>query len=179
MTPYQTIIADPPWKFGDNLPGRSRGAAKNYTVLSCDELADLALPPIADDARLFLWRVASMQEEALRVVQAWGFTLKAEIVWVKKTKHGKRWFGMGRQVRMEHEVCLIATRGRPERLRANLRSVFEAKAGRHSEKPAEFLEIVESFSPGPYVELFARHPRPNWDSYGDELGTPLDFQDPA
>ncbi len=38
--------------------------------------------------------------------------------------------------------------------------------GRHSEKPAGFLDIVEQVSPGPYVELFARQPRLGWDAWG-------------
>jgi N6-adenosine-specific RNA methylase IME4 len=30
-------------------------------------------------------------------------------------------------------------------------------------------DIIESCSPGPYVELFARHPRPGWMQWGDEI----------
>lgn len=36
----------------------------------------------------------------------------------------------------------------------------------HSEKPPQFLDIVEQVCPGPYVELFARQPRLGWDSWG-------------
>lgn len=190
-SPIQTIVADPPWAFGDNLPGPSRGAAKNYSVLSLSHIHEFlpwltdslrdpdfpgpeGVPPVvlAPDARLFLWRVASMQEEALSVMRAWGFTPKAEIVWVKKTVNGNRWFGMGRQVRMEHEVCLIGTRGRPGVLSKSIRSVFEAKYTRHSGKPEEFFQLVESLSPGPYLELFARVQRPGWMQVGDELVNP-------
>lgn len=38
--------------------------------------------------------------------------------------------------------------------------------GPHSVKPPAFLDVVESVSPGPYVELFARAPRLGWDSWG-------------
>lgn len=182
---FQTICADPPWKFGDKLPGKSRGAEKNYRVMTATEVS--AYPHrtaldgtvrlngtisdhFAPDSRLFLWRVASMQEEALAVMKAWGFTQKAEVVWVKKTATGKRHFGMGRQVRMEHEVCLIGTRGKPPTLSRSIRSVFEAPYTRHSGKPEAFYkEIVECLSPGPYLELFARHERQGWTCIGDEL----------
>lgn len=168
--PFRVLCADPPWRFGDKLPGPGRGAEKHYSTLSVEELCRFSLPSLADDAHLFLWRVASMQEEALAVARAWGFVVKAEIVWLKRTVSGKRWFGMGRQVRMEHEVCLIATRGRPEVRVRNIRSTFEAKAGRHSEKPEIFYtDIVERLCHGPYAELFARKTRPGWTCFGNEV----------
>jgi N6-adenosine-specific RNA methylase IME4 len=166
---FHTITADPPWPFNDKLPGDGRGAEKHYDVLSIDDICAFPLPPITDDAHLFLWRVASMQEEALRVARAWGFVVKSEIVWIKQTKYGKRWFGMGRQVRMEHEICLICTRGKPEVLNRSTRSTFTAVAGVHSEKPEEFYRIVESLCHGPYVELFARRLRAGWTCLGNEL----------
>src|SRR3972149_4732555 len=98
MIQFHTICADPPWKFDDKLPGEGRGAAKNYRVLTVDQVArflddpferdsaGLAIPLrhyLAPDCRLFLWRVASMQQEALDVMKAWGFTLKTEVVWAK------------------------------------------------------------------------------------------------
>lgn len=170
LTPAGVISADPPWPFKDPLPGKGRGAAKHYRLLSIPELCRFPLPPLADDAVLFLWRVASMVPEAYEVARAWGFEAKAEIVWCKTTKTGKRHFGMGRTVRAEHEVAIIATRGRPTRLLGNVRSVFHAPIGQHSEKPAEFYRIVESLYPGPYVELFSRHEREGWTGYGNELG---------
>jgi N6-adenosine-specific RNA methylase IME4 len=135
------------------------------------EICAFPLPPLETDALLFLWRVASMQSEALQVVRAWGFVPKSEIVWVKKTRHGKRHIGMGRYVRAEHESCIIASRGRGNTLIRDkaVRSVFEAKAGRHSEKPQEFYGIVERMAEGPYCELFSRQLREGWTSYGDEL----------
>lgn len=175
-TQIRTVLADPPWQFGDKLPGPSRGAERNYATLSEDELRgflaatlarmDLSL---AKDATLYLWRVASMQEEALAVMRAWGFVPKAEVVWLKKTSTGKRWFGMGRTVRMEHEVCLIGKRGSPLVKSKSIRSTFEAKYMRHSGKPDAFYGIVESLSEGPYLELFARERREGWLQDGDEL----------
>lgn len=176
--PFAVLVADPPWAFGDNLPGGTRGAASNYPTLSVDSLCKFPLPILTPDATLFLWRVASMQEEALAVVRGWGFTLKTEVIWLKKTKYGKRWFGMGRTVRAEHETCLIATRGRPVTLDLSIRSTFEteldcdgfeAKTGRHSEKPEEFYKIVEQLRSGPYCELFARRLREGWTCLGNEV----------
>jgi N6-adenosine-specific RNA methylase IME4 len=94
---FRVLTADPPWKFGDSLPGKSRGAAKNYDVLTAERietfLVDTKIPfngkptPIfdclADDALLFLWEVSAMPREALDVMSAWGFTQKTRGIWSK------------------------------------------------------------------------------------------------
>lgn len=171
MSAVRVLVADPPWSFGDKLPGPSRGAEKNYRVLTIGEIENFALPTLAEDALLFLWRVASQPEEALRVCRAWGFVPKSELVWLKMTATGKSHFGMGRYVRASHEVCIIASRGRGNSLIKNrsVRSVFEAATGIHSQKPEEFYRIVESLADGPYHELFARRRRGGWSQEGDQL----------
>lgn len=163
------LVADPPWSFSDRLPGPGRGAAKHYRCMSVDALCRFPLPPLQRDCYLFMWRVAAMAEEAYRVVRAWGFTPKAELIWIKKTKTGRRHFGLGRHVRAEHEACIIAVRNKPRPLCATIRSTFEAPVASHSEKPDAFYAIVEQFAAPPYTELFARRRRPGWQCYGDEL----------
>jgi N6-adenosine-specific RNA methylase IME4 len=121
-----------------------------------------------DDSVLFFWRVSAMQQEALDVIKAWGFTLKSELVWIKGTPE-KLAFGMGRYTRMAHEVCLIATRGKFKVQDRSIRSVFFAPRREHSRKPDEFFHIVEAMTDGPYVETFAREVRPGWTQYGNEL----------
>lgn len=205
---FPCIVSDPPWKFGDKLPGPGRGAAKHYDTLSVEELK--ALEPnraqllSAPDAVLFLWRVSSMQDEALELVRDWGFKVKSELVWQKTTRtveHATRkqlialferstdkrerraleraihllseprtdHFGMGRYVRMSHEVCLICVRGRVKLAGASMRSTFRAPVGQHSQKPDRFYEIVEALHPGPYLEQFARRARPGWTCVGNEV----------
>jgi len=169
--PFRVLVADPPWQFGDKLPGATRGAESNYKCMSLDDVRKFKLPPLADDAILLLWRVSAMQEEALSVCRAWGFVPKSEIIWRKRTASGKRHFGMGRYVRAEHETCLIGSRGRGNLVvkRRNVRSVFSAPTGRHSEKPECFFDLVEQWLEGPYAELFARRKRAGWLCLGDEL----------
>lgn len=173
---HKVLCADPPWPFNDALPGKTRGARRNYATLMVNEIARFPLPPLADDCWLFLWRVAAMQQEALDVAWAWGFAPMTEIVWLKKTVHGNRWFGMGRVVRAEHETCLVARRGHPEVKSHSVRSTIvtefsglSAVVGRHSEKPEKFYEVVEQLCDGPYAELFARRQRQGWTCIGDEL----------
>jgi N6-adenosine-specific RNA methylase IME4 len=170
----RVLVADPPWLFGDKLPGPSRGAAKNYRVLTAAEICAFPLPPIADEAWLFLWRVSAMVEEAYRVVRAWGFVPKSEIVWEKVTSTGKPHFGMGRYVRASHEACIVAVRGKPKPLDRAVRSRFAAPVRAHSEKPEVFYELVQRLSDGPWIELFARRRRDGWVTLGDQVPAPAE-----
>lgn len=182
-----TLVADPAWLFDDKLPGKTRGAANNYDVMPVEAIAHMTLPSeveVAEHAYLFLWRVSAQVEEAYKVVREWGFVPKSEIVWQKLTKTGKKHFGMGHHTRGSHETCIIATRGRPERKNAGIRSTFEAidpfwfeaqtplkEDGKvyHSAKPDEFYKIVEELTFGPYIEMFSRKYRDGWTVYGNQL----------
>lgn len=190
------LVADPAWRFKDSLPGPRRGAEKTYkagangrSTLSVPEICRFPLPLLAPDCTLFLWRVAAIQRGALDVARIWGFgdEPKSELVWNKLTAKGLRHFGMGRRFRMEHEVCLVFTRGRPPWLDHGIRSTFDApvptemrivkgklrRCVKHSAKPPEFFEIVARAcgraDPRTHVELFAREERPGWSTYGNEL----------
>jgi N6-adenosine-specific RNA methylase IME4 len=175
--PARLILSDPPWKFGDSLPGKGRGAVKHYPCMSVQELKRFPLPRLADDCLLLMWRCAAMQVEALSLMQAWGFVPKSEIVWLKLTRGArtagetsKLHFGMGRYVRASHEVCLIGVRGRIEVADHAVRSVFAAPVQEHSRKPDEIYEIAERLVPGgPYVELFGRRTRAGWTVLGNEV----------
>ncbi len=176
-TPACVVVVDPPWRFGDSLPGNGRGADKHYPTLPARDIEALVLPPIASDALLFLWRVASMPEEALRVCRAWGFRPVSEIVWAKTNAAGGARMGMGRYVRCAHETCIIATRGSGISLieSKSVPSWFTAPRGKHSAKPAAFFSLVERLARGPYLELFAREARAGWATVGNELGSVLDL----
>jgi N6-adenosine-specific RNA methylase IME4 len=96
---FRCIVTDPGWDFRDSLPGPKRGAKKHYRCLSIDEIVDVhkqligycvprqgVVPgrfQVADTSWLFLWRVASMQDDALQLARALGYTVKSELVWVK------------------------------------------------------------------------------------------------
>lgn len=172
-TRYRCLVADPPWPFKDKLPGKSRGAGKNYETMSIGAICSFVLPKLHDDCWLFLWRPATHQMEALHVASSWGFRLApSELIWRKMTLDGSRpRMGMGRTVRNVHETCLIFRRGSPERLCASVESSFDAPRLEHSRKPDRFYEIVDLLAPGPTVELFARRQWPGWTCLGNEMPT--------
>ena len=179
---YHTIVVDPPWKFSDNLrhylyradrEGRGRGAAANYAVMELEEVAGLPVGCWAEgNAHLYLWTTNGFMEEAYQLVHAWGFTPKTILTWVK-TK-----LGMGYYFRNNTEHVVFAVRGSLPTLRKDCRTAFTGAQGRHSEKPAAFYDIVESMSPGPYLDVFARKLRFNWDAWGDEVGAPAGLPTP-
>lgn len=171
----RVLVADPPWQARDKLPGKGRGSAKHYQTMSTTEICDYPIPKMGPNAWLFLWRVAWAQREALLVCTDWGFTVVAEMVWVKTRSPADQaprlQIGMGHYVRNAHETCLIAVRkgAAATRLRADIPSVFFAPRGVHSAKPETFYRLVEELAPGPRCELFARRRRPGWQCFGLEL----------
>lgn len=174
---FRVLVADPPWQFDDALPGPKRGAGKHYATMRTEDICALRLPELAPGALLFLWRVASMLEDAVRVCRAWGFRPVSEVTWCKTTREGRPHIGMGRYVRNAHEGCLVGARkgSAASIVDHGVPSWFMAPRGRHSEKPREFYELVERLAPAPYVELFARAERPGWTCLGNELGNQLRF----
>lgn len=188
--PYEVLMIDPPWRFGDNLPGLTRGATNNYETMTIQELCDYRLPSVADDAVAFLWRVAAIPDW-LTVCRAWGFEPVSEVVWVKVGKHKSilpyedpKWhvvldggvvakvaFGMGRTVRNCHEVCVIAKRGRGlEVQNHSIRSVIFGQLREHSRKPDEIYDLAESMYPdAKRADVFSRQQRPGWDAFGYEV----------
>jgi N6-adenosine-specific RNA methylase IME4 len=158
---FATVVADPPWSwaadFGDGL------ARDHYPSLSMEEIAALPVAELAaPDAHLYLWVPAAKLADGLQAVEAWGFTYRTELVWLK------RGLGLGTWFRVGTESILFATRG-SLRTSPNVPNWFEAPRGRHSQKPEDFFRLVQRASPGPYLELFARRARPGWTTWGNEI----------
>ena len=174
------IVPDPPWPFEVySEQGRQRSAANHYDPMSLDEIRALPVAPLAaDDCALLLWGVWPEHPGVLEVIKAWGFEYKTcGFLWVKTTKDaeaitldgdGLHW-GMGFDTRSNTEPCLLAKRGRPLRLATDAHQVIIAPVGEHSAKPDEAYRRIERLYGGPYLELFARKPRPNWFYWGDEI----------
>lgn len=176
---YPVILADPPWHFQNysaDAPGkihnRERGANKHYPTMTTDDICRLWVPA-ADNAVLFLWACWPTLPDALRVIDAWGFTYKTLAwTWVKSNPNGWGfWKGMGYYTRANTEPCLLATRGKVAKPRArDVSALIYAPVRAHSRKPDEQYEKVARLYPdGPRLEMFARRPYAGWDTWGNEL----------
>lgn len=172
---YAVIYADPPWSFEVwSGAGKDRAAENHYPTMTQEQIEALPVASLAaDDCALFLWAVMPQLPEALRVIEAWGFEYKTcAFVWVKQTKDEERFAtGMGYWTRANAEVCLLATRGSPQRLNADVHQVVLAPREQHSRKPDEIAARIERLVPGPYLEMFARRERSGWDAWGNQAST--------
>jgi N6-adenosine-specific RNA methylase IME4 len=135
--------------------------------MSLSELSALDIKSLAaDDCVLFLWATSPLLPEALELAKAWGFKYKASFVW-DKVKHN-----MGHYNSVRHEFLLICTKGSGTPQVAKLYDSVQSieRTDKHSEKPEEFRQIIESLYPnGRKVELFARSPHDGWTCWGNEV----------
>src|SRR4051812_37029697 len=190
---YRVVYADPPWRFSTySEKGKGRSAEAHY---DCMSLAEIKALPVAGwtaaDAALLLWTTDPMLRQSLEVLDAWGFVYKTvAFYWVKLNKargaNGgndagddaeaggllltERDFftGMGFWTRANPEMCLLATRGRPQRRGTDVPKLLIAPRREHSRKPEAAYARIERLLDGPYLELFARSRRPGWDGFGNE-----------
>ncbi|NVN29350.1 S-adenosylmethionine-binding protein [Endobacter medicaginis] len=172
---FKTILADPPWQFtnrtGKVAPEHRR--LNRYGTMSLDEICGL---PVADHldatAHLYMWVPNALLPDGLRVMQAWGFTYKSNIIWHKLRKDGgSDGRGVGFYFRNVTEILLFGTRGKNARTLAPGRrqvNYMGTRKREHSRKPDEQYDLVESCSPGPYLEMFARGPRDGWTVWGNQ-----------
>jgi N6-adenosine-specific RNA methylase IME4 len=170
------ICVDPPWSFEVySGKGKQRSAERHYDVLSLGGIKALPVEDLtAPDCALFLWAVWPRLPDALEVIQAWGFEFKtAAFVWVKQNRSGEGLFtGMGFWTRANTEPCLLATRGSPLRLAADVHQVILSPVREHSRKPDEVRSRIERLVAGPYLELFGREQAPGWTVWGNEILSP-------
>jgi N6-adenosine-specific RNA methylase IME4 len=172
---FKTILADPPWQF-QNRTGKVAPEHKRlsrYGTLSLDEIAALPVAELTDDpAHLYLWVPNALLLEGLRVMEAWGFAYKTNLVWHKVRKDGgPDGRGVGFYFRNVTELVLFGIKGRNARTQAPGRrqvNFLATQKREHSRKPDEMYDIIEACSPGPYLELFARGARPNWAVWGNQ-----------
>jgi len=172
---YSVIYADPPWSFEVwSGEGKDRAAENHYPTMSQSEIEELPVASLAaDDCALFMWVVMPQLPEALAVIEAWGFKYKTcAFVWIKQTKDEERLAtGMGYWTRANSEMCLLATKGSPTRLNADVHQVILSPRLEHSRKPDEVAARIMRLVPGPYIELFARRrPRDGWAVWGNQAG---------
>ena len=172
---FPTILADPPWQFqnktGKVAPEHRR--LSRYGTMTVDEIGGLPVADlVAPTAHLYLWVPNALLPEGLRVLSAWGFAYKSNLVWHKVRKDGgSDGRGVGFYFRNVTELVLFGVRGKNARTLSPGRRQVNYLATRkreHSRKPDELYDIIEACSCGPYLELFARGTHPNWVAWGNQ-----------
>lgn len=175
---YCTIYADPPWQFA-NRTGKMAPENKRLSRYSTMKLNDIMKLPVssvaAEKSHLYLWVPNALLPEGLEVMRAWGFEYKTNLIWEKVRKDGMPdGRGVGFYFRNVTEILLFGIKGdnnrtlQPGRSQVNLLRSIKRE---HSRKPDEFINLIESCSPGPYLEMFARGDRDNWDMWGNQAAS--------
>lgn len=176
---FGTVLADPPWRFtnrtGKMAPEHKR--LSRYATMTLEQILELPVPQIVlPQSHLYLWVPNALIKEGLEVMSRWGFTYKTNLVWYKRRKDGgPDGRGVGFYFRNVTELILFGVRGRLRTRAAGRRQVnlMSSRKREHSRKPDEQYPIIESCSPGPYLEMFARHPQPLWTAWGNEAPPPI------
>ena len=182
MKKYKTIYADPPWRVKNfSEKGEGRNAISHYDCLTLADLKKLNIQRYADkDCALFLWVTDPMLDQGIELMQDWGFKFKTVAFYWAKTNTKvdlnnlsaeKDFFtGLGYWTRANCEQCLMGTIGNPRRIGKDVKRLIVDKRREHSRKPEQTYERIEKLVEGPYLELFARKTKKNWDSWGDQVG---------
>lgn len=176
--PFRTILADPPWQF-QNRTGKVAPEHKRlnrYPTMTLDDICDLPVSEVAaDTAHLYMWVPNALLPDGLKVMEAWGFQYKSNLVWHKIRKDGgSDGRGVGFYFRNVTELILFGVRGKnartepPGRRQVNM---IQTRKREHSRKPDEQYDLIETCSPGPYLELFARGEREQWTSWGNQANS--------
>jgi N6-adenosine-specific RNA methylase IME4 len=159
---FGTVMADPPWIYGNQS---TRGATgDHYVGMTLEEIAALPVRDlVADNAHLHLWTTNAFLFDSRAILEEWGFEYRSCFVWVKPQ------MGMGNYWRVSHEFLLLGVRGSCPFADHALKSWGEFARGRHSEKPDQIRALIEKASPGPRLELFGRRPALGWVVWGNEI----------
>jgi N6-adenosine-specific RNA methylase IME4 len=172
MGEYRVILADPAWQYrvydaGDAAHGAARS---HYDTMPLDAIRRLPIAALAaPSCALLLWATMPCLPDALTVMQAWGFDFKTvAFTWIKLTQRGLPAVGLGHYTRGNAELCLLGTRGRPQRRARDVAQVIHTRRRQHSRKPDEQYPRIMRLFDGPYVEIFARQQWPGWDVWGNE-----------
>ena len=169
---YSTIVADPPWDVKRGAPqGRPEGVQLAseplpYPTMTVEEICELQVSnAAADNAHLYIWTINKYIEDTYRVARAWGFQPSTMLYWLKEPKG----IGLGGTYALCVEPILFCRRGTLAAKKRCDRNWWTWPRGPHSVKPPGFQTLVEEYSPGPYLEMFARRKRDGWDVWSNEV----------
>jgi N6-adenosine-specific RNA methylase IME4 len=182
---FSCAVVDPPWPYrnrDDNaFPSqlvtdgsrRQRGASSHVRYGSMT-MADLAALPLRDwtatAAHLYLWTTNAFLCEAHELARGWGFDPKTVITWGKIQADGGPSRKMGHWYRSATEHVVFAVRGQLRLVNPDPApsTLMLHRRLPHSIKPESFYDMVERYSPGPYLDVFSRRARLGWTTWGLE-----------
>jgi N6-adenosine-specific RNA methylase IME4 len=177
---FDLVVVDLPLRWVAYSPkGEGRSPQRYYPTTDVPAL--IRMKPMLDAVMAkncagCFWVYGPRLPDTLKVIEGWNFTYKSELLaWVKPG------IGTGKTTRKVIENMWLATRGRglPIRDHGVSQGVFteedlplaiEARRRAHSRKPDETYQALERlYGDVRRLDLFARHERPGWTSWGNEV----------
>ena len=162
---YQTIVIDPPWPG----PGEHRSMKGGgvtiipYSTMTGIQLASMRIMDIAaESSQLWMWTTSRNFVDAGLLLQLWGFRYAGLFIWKKNPN-------LGPWIRHDSEFLMRGVMPGAEIILPAPKQTHEwPRPKRHSEKPPEAYRMIEDYSPGPRIDIFARQPRPGFDAWGNQ-----------
>jgi N6-adenosine-specific RNA methylase IME4 len=166
---FAVLYADPPWQYEyPPMGGSNRSVENHYPTMMLEEICALPIQEVMhEDAVMFLWATSPKLKECMKVLEAWDLDCRSTAVWVKDK------IGMGYYFREQHELILIARRGKmpPPDESNRSSSVIEAPRLKHSAKPEIVRDMLDQMYPGiRKIELFSRETKARrlWTFWGNQ-----------
>lgn len=171
---YSIVYADPAWqkkKGGVRKARPNQNRELDYKTISLDEIQEiLSSVKTEEKHNFFVWTVDEFLHSTEDMMKELGYILHARMIWDKENGVAPAF-----TVRYSHEYLLwFYKKGNmlkpiPE-YRGKFTTVLREKSTKHSKKPeCAYIMLEKMFGNVNKIELFARHNRDNWDSFGDEL----------
>jgi len=139
------------------------------------EIHALPIAKLADqnECHLFLWTTKDHLKYAWGIIESWGFDYKNILTWCKNPKG---MIGFGKINGGTTEFVVYAQLGKNSMPKARTdRAWWNWPRSKHSAKPEAFQDIVESITPEPRLEMFARRKRLGWASWGNEIANDVEM----
>jgi N6-adenosine-specific RNA methylase IME4 len=183
LTPmkYGAILADPAWAYTmRSEKGYAKSPEAKYSTMALSDIMALPVSQLAGpDCYLFLWSTWPHLPQALRVMEAWGFSYVTGGSWTKRTRNWNVCFGTGYVQRSATEPYLVGKIGRPQITSKSERNLIlkpediadgiDAVRREHSRKPDQMREMIDRLLPKQhFCELFSRSPWPGHDVWGNQ-----------
>lgn len=172
LVKFDVIYADPAWRYNFSK-SKSRNVENQYPTMTLDDICNLPVKNMtAKNALLYLWATAPKVPGALKVIEKWGFIYVTQAIWDKGI------IGCGYWFRGQHEILIVARKGKFSPPPSNLRisSVMKERRGKHSKKPDFIRDLIQKWFPGTVrLEMFCREEKQGWYAWGNEIKNSIDI----
>lgn len=147
-TRFATVFATPPWP--------DEGSSQDTALLPLQNLLTEPVGRVCEkDAHLHVWADIASLAQAMALIEGWGFEYRSCLTCLKsEMASGSYW-------QHANHFLLLGTRGKRPFLDVNQPSWIECDWPENGGTPDSIHAMIETVSPGPYLQLFADDPPPN------------------